>query len=272
VAFGISDFLAGVRGRSMPFLLLLGISQPVGLALVAAVVLLHHPEPPGGRFALYSAAAGVAGILGLAAFWRAMAVGTISVVAPLTSMSAVVPLAAGLARGERPSPLQLGGVVLGIFGVALVSWRPSDDGAPRRGVAAGVGLACVAAVSFGVNVIFFRAAGDADVFWNVLVARASASALVVAALVVVARRQSDLAVMSSHFRAVAVIGVIDVTANILLAAASTTGLLSIVGVLISLHTVVTILLARIVLGERLAPLQKVGAVAALLAAASMSTG
>lgn len=271
LSWGISDFVAGLKSRGLPVIAVLVVSQPAGLVLVAVLVAARGGEPPDAEHALYAALAGVVGILGLGAFYRGLAAGAMSIVAPVSATAAVVPLGVGLAQGERPSLLQGAGVGLALAGVVLAS-REAEEKA-RRGsrLAAGFGFALLAAVGFGLFFVALDAAsaGDADVFWVILLLRAVSSVLVVGTAVALRPR---LPRGTANLAALAVVGCLDMTANALFAAASTRGLVSVVSVLASLYPVVVVALARSVLHERIARAQQAGIALALAGVGLISVG
>jgi drug/metabolite transporter (DMT)-like permease len=143
VAWGISDFLGGLQSRRISALTVLLVSQPVGLVLALAVALTFGGSPLDAGHAAIGAGAGVASALGLAAFYRAMALGSVSVVATIGALGVLVPVAAGLAEGEQPAVIQAAGAALGIGGVVLVAREPDPEW--RAAGRTSIGLAAVAA-------------------------------------------------------------------------------------------------------------------------------
>jgi drug/metabolite transporter (DMT)-like permease len=271
LSWGISDFIAGLKSRGLPVVAVLAVSQPAGLILVAVVVAVRGGEPPDAEHALYAALAGVCGIAGLAAFYRGLAVGAMSVIAPVSATAAVVPLAFGLATGERPSLLQGAGVGLALFGVALASREAEEEARRGTRVAAGLGFALLAALGFGILFVALDAAsaGGADVLWVILALRGTSCLLVVAAVLVL---RPQLPRGPGNLAALAVVGCLDLTANALFAAASTRGFVSIVSVLASLYPVVVVALARSLLHERIARAQQAGVVLAFAGVGLISAG
>jgi drug/metabolite transporter (DMT)-like permease len=266
LAWGTGDFLGGVASRRIPAIAVLALSQLVGFAGVGVFVLVAGEPVPGAGSALAAGIAGVCGALGLVALYRGMAVGAMGVVAPIAATSAVIPFAIGLARGESPTPVQIVGVAAALVGVAVVSRESSTDG---NGRSVAVGLALVAAAAFGLYFVFIdRAAGDGAA-WAVLVARATSCSAAVGVAVVLGRR---LAAPRALLVPILLIGIFDVSANVLFAAATQHGLLSIVAVLGSLYPVVTVALARLVLHEELRPSQWAGAGVTLAGAALIAAG
>lgn len=269
LAWGVADFVAGLKSRSLPVVTVMLVAVVTGLLLAGAIVAGRGVEPPAGRHLGYAALSAVLGSVGLAAFYRGLAVGAMSVVAPIAATGAAVPVAFGLASGERPGAIQAAGALLAVVGVAfaarehdprVASGEGSPLGARRARVARGVPLAVLAAVGLGGFLVAIDAASEGDVGWAILVNRlGSLGLLALAALVFRPRAPAGL---RDAAPAVAV-GVLETTANLLIAVATTLGLVSLVGVLASLYPVVTVALARVVLGERTARVQLAGAAAAL---------
>jgi drug/metabolite transporter (DMT)-like permease len=268
LSWGISDFLGGLKARKLQLLTVLLLSQAVGLTLIAVIVAVRSEPVPPGEHVLYACLSGLAGVAGLAAFYRGLAVGAMAVVAPISGTAAAIPVAVGVISGERPGGLQVAGIALALAGVALASRELPEEGGSAR-IAAGVGLAMLAAVGFGSFFVAMDAASEEDLFWAICFNRVtSVSALVILALVLRPR----LAVGRGDAPALLAIGTLDIGANTLFAAASTEGLVSLVAVVASLYPVVTILLARAVLGERIRRPQQAGVVLALMGVALISAG
>ncbi|MGH2980325.1 MAG: EamA family transporter, partial [Solirubrobacterales bacterium] len=121
VAWGAGDFLGGLKSRRLPVLNVLVASQLTGLVLIGAYVAIRAEGPPGGDLALWAPLSGIAGAVGLAAFYRGLAVGNMGVVAPISATAAIVPLAVGVAGGDRPAELQYVGIALALVGIVLAS-------------------------------------------------------------------------------------------------------------------------------------------------------
>jgi drug/metabolite transporter (DMT)-like permease len=269
LSWGIADFFGGIQSRRMPVVAVVLGSQLSGLVLVVAVVAIRGEAPPGGDFAIYAALSSLAGIVGLTAFYRALSIGSMGVVAPLSSTAAVIPVVVGIATGDRPSALQAAGVALAVVGVVLASREAGEQAGESRAVSAGAGLALLSAAGFGLFFLGIDRASDADVVWAVFVNRAVSAALLGAALLAV---RPQLSVRGGDLRILVMVGVLDTSANWLFAVASTMGLVSVVAVLSSLYPVTTVVLARFVLGERLRRSQRFGAAAALAGVALISAG
>jgi drug/metabolite transporter (DMT)-like permease len=265
LSYGVGDFLGGLTSRRVHVLTVLALSQLTGAAAVAVWAALERDAFLGAVATAAACAAGLCGALGLAALYRGMAISAMGVGAPISSVAAAIPVAYGLARGERPSPLQLLGLAVALTGLMLVSRTPGSAGR----FAAGVGLALLAALGFGFYFVFMSTAADESVPWAVLVARSTSVTL---ALAVVAAARISLRPERALLAPIAVVGICDVGANVLFALASTRGLLSVVAVLTSLYPAVTAALAAVLLHERLGRTQLAGATGVLLGAALLSAG
>jgi drug/metabolite transporter (DMT)-like permease len=263
--WGIGDFLGGLSSRRLPALTVLAAAELSGCLSVAVFVLATQAAIPSASAFAFAALAGVGGVVGLGGLYRGMAVGAMAVVAPISSASAVIPVVVGLARGERPSAVQLAGIAVTLLGVVLVSLEDSDLGAR---LAAGVGLALVAAVGFGLYFVFLDAASDEGAAWAVLIARSTATALAYAA----AFARSSGRPPARALPTLVAIGLFDASSNVLLGVALNEGLVSLVAVLSSLYPVVTVLLAMILLGERIGRAQAFGVGVALAGVALISAG
>lgn len=266
--WGVADFSGGLVSRRLPTLAVTVVSQSAGFAVLLAVLAARG----GGidtRSLAFGLAAGVGGGAGLAAFYRALALGTMSIVSPLVACGAVVPFALALAGGERPSPIAAAGAVVALGGAVLASVEERRAAAPER--ARAVALALVAAVALGLFVYFLGlgSRGGGDTLSTLVGARVGSLTLLVALTLA---RRAALVVPRASLVAVAAVGLADVTANALFALASGRGLLALVSVLGSLYPVMTVLLAHLVLGERLTRVQLAGIVVALGGVAALSAG
>jgi drug/metabolite transporter (DMT)-like permease len=265
-SYGIGDFLGGVSARRAHVLTVLVLSQVVGAAAVAIWVVAAGEGFLGARAVAAAVGAGLCGAAGLGALYRGMAIGAMGVVAPISSVSASLPFVFGVAQGERPSGLQALGAVVALAGLAAVSRTP--DG-PGSGLAAGVGLALLAAAAFGLYFVLLDTAAHDSVPWSVLVARLASSALALTALLVVG---AALRPEARLLPAIVAVGICDTGANVLFALATTRGLVSVASVLTSLYPAVVVALAAAVLHERVGRTQLVGAAAVLAGAGAIAAG
>ena len=301
--WGTADFVGGTATRRLPAVVVVAVSQGVALLCLVPLALLLGGDL--AAVAVPSVAAGVVGPLALLAFYRALAIGTMGVVAPVAALGVAVPVVAGLVAGESPSAAQLAGIAVASVGVVLAC-GPELQGAGRGGAASLV-LALGAAVGFGaVFVLLAEAAeagdgGVATVVASLLVMRTTSVLLLgtgLAVRAVAARRAvpapaghvggSDVGDDADGDAApggaaagglgrrdlpmLAVVGVFDVGANGTYAVATQSGYLSVAAVLASLYPVVTGLLAWRVHGERLAALQWAGVALAMTGVVLLAAG
>jgi drug/metabolite transporter (DMT)-like permease len=268
VAWGAADYLGGLKSRAVATIFVVAFGQATGLALVAAFVFARGDAPPETRFFAFAALAGLAGAVGIGALYRGLAVGSMSIVAPITATGAVIPVAVGVGTGERPSGLQGAGLALALGGVGLAARQ--KEGEDLRGrVAAGVGLALVAALGIGSFLVALDAASEGGVAWALLIQRTVCLGLVLAAAALV---RPDFTVSRFDMAPLVAIGALDMAANALFAVASTRGLVSVVSVVASLYPVTTVMLARLLLGERIAGAQQVGVAGALAGVVLITAG
>ena len=257
VAWGGSDFVAGLASRRMPLLAVLVGSQVAGLVLLLALLAATGEAPPPGGAVLAAAIAGVAELAGFAALYKGLAVGPMSIVAPISSAAALVPITAAVVTGERPATAAAVGMGLVLMGAALACTEP-ESGASRRagGVVPGAALAVLAALCFGAFFVGMdSAAHDAGAVWAVALNRSTSVSVLVFA---VALMRPRVGVGRADLATVATIGLLDAAANAMFAFALTQGLMSTVSVLGSLYPVTTVVLAAMVLDERVAPRQAAG--------------
>jgi drug/metabolite transporter (DMT)-like permease len=246
LGWGLSDFLAGIKSRELSVLTVLLCSQAMGLAAVAPVTALGGGGMPHAGAVATAAGAGVLEVAGFACLYRALAIGSMTVVGPVAALTGVVPVAVGVASGEAPAPLQLAGIAVAVAGAGLAALAPGSR-AGRDDVLA-AWQAAGAAVCFGG---FFTALGDAgeqQPLWATAICRAFTVAILVGVVVV---RRGGLRVPRDHVVGLSAVGILDVGANALYALAATTALVSIVAVLGSIYPVFTALAALVVLHERL---------------------
>ncbi|MFC0862457.1 EamA family transporter [Sphaerimonospora cavernae] len=253
VIFGTADFFGGLATRRSRVLAVVVLSQLGGLALIGALIpfLSGSPSAPALMWGL---AAGVVGGAAIVLFYRALAAGMMSVVAPTTAAASMaLPVIFGLVAGDRPPALALVGIAVGLFAVVLVSREPNG---PASAFKIGPVLAALAAgAGFGAFFVLIKLAPAGTGGWPLLAARA-ASVTLVAMLALAARR--SLRPLPGSLPVTIAAGVLDMAANVLYLLAVQRGMLSLVAVLASLYPASTLLLARYVLGERLSPVQIAG--------------
>jgi drug/metabolite transporter (DMT)-like permease len=276
--YGSADFLGGAATRHAHVLSVLLVSSTAGMAITAGAALLAGGPPRAAGIA-WGICAGAAGGVGFMFFYAGLAASPMSVVAPLSALvSTVLPVAAALAEGERPGPRVYAGALVCVAAIVLVSSgggqvAPEPAGAPgrvggpaasdrgsavgrgtlvrRRSAARGIGYGFASGVAFGMFFLFIRNGGESGALWPVAVARLAGTLIVLAAATATrtgpVRWRPDRRLFLTALGA----GVLDASANVCYVLATRAGLFALAVVLTSLYPGVTVLLARVVLGERM---------------------
>jgi drug/metabolite transporter (DMT)-like permease len=268
--FGSADFLGGVASRRARAASVLLISTPAGVVvIVAAALLTGAPFQAGGLG--WALAAGTVGGAGMIILYGGLAAGPMSVVAPVSALaSTVVPVGAAVAMGERASAAVYAGAALCLVAIVLVSMeggRGSGSGArPATGpglarfrvAARGLGYGAASGLAFGVFFLFIRNAGTSGVLWPVCLARVAGTVVILAAAAWLGIRPPGPGAGRWVLPAAAGAGILDATANVCYLLAARAGLFGIAVVITSLYPGITVLLARVTLGERMRAVQRVG--------------
>lgn len=269
ICWGFADFIGGVQSRRLPVAAVMAISQATALVIVTVLVAASGEGPPDGRSLMIAVVAGGGSMIALGAFYKALSIGTMSIVAPIAATGAAVPVAVGLATGDRPGALVVAGIVVAMSGVILASRERHDDentaAASRRAVL----LALVAAVGFGSYFVAMDEASSESVIWALFASRL-AGAIAVAGFIAATR--TPVSAKGGDARLLVLAGVLDFSAVALYAIGTTEGLLSVLAVLSSLYPVVPVVMGRIWLGERIRRVQQIGVAAALVGVILIATG
>jgi drug/metabolite transporter (DMT)-like permease len=272
LCWGLADFLGGLLSRSRPLVTVLLIAQVSAVAIGVVFVVASGDGFPDLGPAAVATGAGVAGCAALAAFYRGLAIGTMSIVAPVSATGAAVPVLVGLATGERPGAVQIAGIALAMVGIVLAAREPAGGAAvhPPEVVRASLGLAGLAALGFGTFfVLIDRATELGGAPWSLLLVRAGEVALL-GAVALVSRPRMPTGVRDAA--PLLAIGVLDFSATAFFALATQEGLLSVVAVIGSLYPAVTVVLARVVLAERVSRSQELGVALTLAGVVAISAG
>jgi drug/metabolite transporter (DMT)-like permease len=265
--FGAADFCGGLAARKSPLFAVLVISQAIGLALaIAASAVLGVGLPP-VRDLAWGALAGLCGAVGVATLYSALATTIVAVASPVAAViGAAIPMLLGVATGDRPAILSWVGIALAIPAIVLLTAGPVEKGGGGK-LRKAVWLGIVAGVSFG---LFFSAISRTSAgsgLWPLVSARITVVTLVL--LLALFTRRS-LRVSASNLPMVFLAGLLDMGANIAFLLASRSGMLTIVAVIDSLYPGPTVLLAWLVLRERMSRLRVAGLVLALAGVALIS--
>jgi drug/metabolite transporter (DMT)-like permease len=265
VAWGCGDFGGGLLTRRTALFGVVFISQFVGLALALALALLRGETFPTQTDVAWSIAAGTAGVIGISALYRGLAVGRMGVVAPVTGvMAATIPVAAGIVLQGVPPPLVMAGIAIAVVAVVLVS-RASDE----RSGPSGLGLALVSGGAIGAMSVCISQLSDGHVFGPLTLIRTTQAVLIVAFVLVT---RSAWRVEPRLVPAAAAVGILDMAGNGLFIVAVQTGALAVAAVLSSLYPVTTVILATVFLRERITRSHAVGIGLAAVAIACIAAG
>jgi len=258
--WGTADFLGGQASRKHPAAMVALVGQTCGFVALALILVFHGVDDLAIVPGLFI---GLLGAFAVLCFYRALAVGTMSIVAPIVATSAIVPVLWGVFDGERPGALQWVGIVAALTGVMLASNEPGGKAKNQR---LALKLAFVAALGIGISLVFLDRAAEHDALTAVAAARIAAVPILLA-VVLQQRARAPLRAWPTF----AFVGLLDTGANVAFAVATTSGLLSLVAVLGGLFPVVTVALAYFILHERLRPIQRAGVLLALAGIPLIST-
>jgi drug/metabolite transporter (DMT)-like permease len=278
--YGTADFLGGVASRRASVFAVLALTVPAGAVVMVLVALLGQVPAFGGLLGHgghaglgapasagdwsavgWAAASGVCGAIGLVTFYAGFASAPISVVAPVAALaSAVLPVGVAVVGGERPAATVIAGGLVCLVAIVLVSAQPADPAVSGRRAASGrlraLGYGAAAGVGFGLFFIFLKNAGQSGVLWPVAISR-SAGTVVAFGIALATRTRVRLG--RGGITGVALMsGAIDAAANVCYVLATRAGLFGLAVVITSLYPGTTVLLARVLLGERMRWLQRAG--------------
>jgi drug/metabolite transporter (DMT)-like permease len=257
--YGAADFCGGIATRRSSIFAVTVISQAAGFIVLAAALPLVAGRLSGGALA-FGALGGICGGIGLALLYHALSIGKMGVVSPITAvLAASIPVIVGTARGEHLAPWQGAGIGIALLAVVLISLSHEPDGRLECSTA-GVKEAIASGIALGGFYTFLALAGKGAGLYPLVSARAASTAFL--ALVALASRRTIVPVRGT-LPVILVAGALDMSANVLYVLAASTGYLSIAAVLTSLYPASTVFLARVVLGERLALVQRIGVAFAL---------
>lgn len=262
LSWGVADFLGGLAARRVGTAQVLAVTYPAGAVTITFLAIFVVPGTLSTGLIGISMLAGTVGVTAVSLLYAAMVKGQMGVVAPITAvMSGAVPVLVGLFRGEKPSMFALVGMGCAVIAVVLVS-RESAQHHGKTPISA-IGLAIASGCAIGVYLTIIGLAPVESGVWVAALGRWF-STLIIITFVVVVVRSFDKSTFP--WKLAIITGVLDSTANGLFQLASQRGLLSVVAVLGSLYPAATVVLARVVIKERMNRVQSVGVVLALGAA------
>ncbi|HZB42940.1 MAG TPA: EamA family transporter [Ilumatobacter sp.] len=275
VLYGVSDYVGGRASRRSPATAVALVAEVTVFALCIVIIPLIESDGPTSRAIWWGLAAGITSSIGVVGLYYALAKGNMTVVAPVTGLvAAIVPVAVGIATGDRPSPLAVAGIVAAVVAVALIGgiarMLSGESGGP--GVDAGiVAIALGVGLSFGLLFVSLDRSGDDTGQWPLLFARfTSLPILVLAALVQF--RGNRPPVGRQLVLPAAAVGILIACSNASYLISTREGLLSVVAVVVAMYPASTIVLASVIDGERATHSQVAGMALAAAALVMITTG
>ena len=261
--WGGGDFAGGVATKRANVFRVVAAAHACGLVLMLLLAWASHEPVPPWSALYWGVAAGVTGAFGIAALYKGLAVGRMGVIAPVASViTGVLPVLVGIRSEGLPGRLQIAGFGLALLSIWLIA-RPAGEIDSHRGL----GLAILAGIMFGLFLVSGRQAGHNGVFWPLVAARVASTLLMLFILLLAPR---DGRPLRAAFVPILLSGVADSGANALFIAATRHGRLDVAAVLSSLYPASTVILARVLLKERISRMQGLGIAGALIAVALIS--
>lgn len=273
LAYGIADFSGGYAARKSSVLSVVALSQILGLALALSFIAASGTPLPAPRDLLWGLAAGLAGSAGLLLLYRGLATSLVAIVSPSSALvGALVPMAFGLALGERPSGPALAGAALCLPAVILLGsgsgdGQGADKAAARRESRRALAFGVLAGLGFGGFFVAAARTSPASGLWPLVAARTASIGVALSALLASGSRPR---LEKGDGPATAVAGLADMGANILFLLAARSGLLTLVAVVTALYPAPTVLLGRIFLKEKVTLARAAGLVLAIVGVALLS--
>jgi drug/metabolite transporter (DMT)-like permease len=261
--WGGGDFAGGIATKRANVFRVVAGAHACGLLLMLLLAwLTREPFPPSSSLQ-WGVIAGISGAFGIAALYKALAIGRMGIVAPVASViTGILPVLVGIRTEGMPDRLQLFGFALALVSIWLVA-RPDGEIDSHRGL----GLALLAGFLFGLFLVAGKQAGHHGVFWPLVAARTASTLLM---LTIVAFSPRDLRPLRAALVPILTSGLLDSAANAMFIAATRHGRLDVAAVLSSLYPASTVILARVLLKERLSTTQNAGIIGALLSVALIS--
>jgi drug/metabolite transporter (DMT)-like permease len=274
--YGAADFTGGLATRRAGVLPVVAVSQLSGLVLLLLLLPFLPAASPSRTDLLWGVSAALAGSVGVALLYHALAIGRMAVVAPTTAVCAVaIPVVVSVLLGERPGPLGVGGILLGVGSIVLVSQQTAaevdvrtGDDRPARRLPTGVAVALASGVAIGLFFLSLARTRPEAGMWPILMSRATSVTLFSAAAAFTRRSLR----IPGALRLALICGAVDMAANALYLVAARVGPLSVVVTLSSLYPASTVLLAALVLHERVHRTQGLGLALCAVAIACVAGG
>ena len=256
--WGSGDFSGGLASRRTGASSVVIVAYAVGFVLLVILALIWREPFPSALDLAWGGLAGLAGAIGLISFYSALSIGRMGIAAPVSAvLTATIPVLFSAFTEGLPSLIQLGGFVLALLAIALISRPERSKGRPE-----GIGLALLAGCGFGCFFILISRVNHSATFWPLAMARFTS---VLFLLVFVRIRRQPVLPSKAVVPLVLIAGIMDAIGNAFFVLAAHSGRLDIAAVLSSLYPAATVLLAALVLRERVNRIQAIGILLALLA-------
>ena len=264
--WGIADFIGGYKSRELNVLSILAISNLSGLLLISIMILYKGQPLPGDLYLIWAVLAGPIGITAMVLLYRSLAVGVISILAPISATGVILPVLWGLYRGDTMSGVSMLGIFMAVLGclLAVMETRPGRN---KKKLTRGVGMALGAAVLVGLYFIFMDHASTHHPVWAAFILKATTT-FCLEPVVIISR--SSMAVGRPQFLILLFMGLADAAAALSFALAASGGMLSQVAVISSLYPAVTVILSACIVKERITRFQAAGVVLAIAGVAMIS--
>jgi drug/metabolite transporter (DMT)-like permease len=266
LAWGTGDFAGGLASRRAPLLGVTFFIQAIGVVLAFGIWAWRGEPMPGLADIAWASLAGIAAAAGIVGLYGALAAGPMSIVAPLVGVvGASVPVVVGITLEGLPSWIAVVGIALAILAVLLVGGSASSGDGGRRGIPLGL----MGGIGIGVYSVAVSRVGDGLVFGPLFVARVVAT---IVFIVVISVTRGEWRIPRPSWGIVAGVGLIDLLGNASFVAATQVGDLAVATVLGSLYPITTVVLAAIILRERITPRHAIGIATAAIAIGCIAAG
>lgn len=266
--YGLGDFSGGYAASKSKVFSVLVVSQAFGLVTAAIALMVMCSGLPGRADLVWGLIGGLAGAFGIVMLYRGIARGVVAIVSPVAALlSSVLPLGVGLFLGEQPGMLALVGIGLCVPAIILLSAGSARTGNDRQRIGSSLLHGLVAGLGFGLFYVALSRPGVHSGFWPLVAARTASISM---ALVVMLFKREPLALGKGGLIPAIFAGILDMVANIFFVLASSSGMLSIVAIIVSLYPVPTVLMARLVFKERITPVRGLGLALSLAGLALIS--
>ncbi len=266
LGWGIADFIGGLKSRDLPVLTVLIISNGVGVVLLGTILVGSGRSFSIDPNLVWAVPAGITGIAAMYLLYRSLAMGTMSILAPISATGVILPVIWGIISGDTLSGLKLTGMAAAFLGTILAAMEKSKDDGKIKWTN-GIQYALGAAVCIGFYFILMDNACETDPLGASMIMRTTTFILLIPVILISrspVSRRSIKAIPKGHLAIIAFMGVMDTLAAFSFALATRSGMLSIVAVISSLYPAVTVLLSAVIIRERFGRVQSSGVILAIL--------